>query len=185
MVKKTFLNIAFLSLCSMFALSLTSCDDDDDQGILCNPKKVEIVEGASADVKLSGGTEAYTAKSSDEKVATVKVDKSTLSIMGVKAGKTNILITDAKKQTATLAVTVKGTPLEFDKSTVSVATGKTDVVTVKSGTAPYAAVSANTKIATATVSDKQVTIKGIKAGKTTVTIYDKDKKTGTVIVTVK
>ena len=41
------------------------------------------------------------------------------------------------------------------------------------------------KIATATVKDSKIMIKGIKAGTTTVSVLDKNKLAGTVVVTVK
>lgn len=46
------------------------------------------------------------------------------------------------------------------------------------------AASKDDKIATATVKDAKLTIKGVKVGSTTITITDKNKKTATVVVTV-
>ena len=43
----------------------------------------------------------------------------------------------------------------------------------------------DTKIATATVKDGKIIIKGVKAGSTSVTVTDKNKKTGTISITVK
>ena len=43
----------------------------------------------------------------------------------------------------------------------------------------------DTKIATVTIKDRKIIIKGVKAGSTSVTVTDKDKKAGTISVTVK
>ncbi len=63
---------------------------------------------------------------------------------------------------------------------------KEAVVTVSGGTAPYAAESKDAAVASAIVNDDKITVKGLKAGTTTITVTDKDKKnSGTVTVTVK
>ena len=67
--------------------------------------------------------------------------------------------------------------LDFDKKSISVTAGKEETVTVKGGSAPFTA--------TATIKDGKIIIKGVKAGSTSVTVTDKDKKAGTISVTVK
>ena len=57
-------------------------------------------------------------------------------------------------------------------------------VNISGGTTPYTAASKDDKIATTTVKDAKLTIKGVKVGSTTITITDKNKKTATVVVTV-
>ena len=71
----------------------------------------------------------------------------------------------------------------MDKAKTSIAVGKEDVVNISGGTTPYTAASKDDKIATATVKDAKLTIKGVKVGSTTITITDKNKKTATVVVT--
>lgn len=108
MKKSKFFKFAAATLCAAFAMmTVTSCSDDDDsKSIKCNPSKVEVVAGATAKVALAGGTEAYTAKSTDEKIATVAVNKSTLTVTGVAEGKATITVTDAQKLTTSIPVTV-------------------------------------------------------------------------------
>lgn len=86
--------------------------------------------------------------------------------------------------------TVKETPktpkgLDFDKQSITVSVGKDGIVTVKGGAQPYSAVAKDVNIATVSVKENKVNIRGVKAGKTTITVTDKDKKTGTINVTVK
>lgn len=179
------------------ALTLASCSDDDDDNkgsiLKFSPDKVEVVIAKTATVTVSGGASPYTAASSDDKTATVKVDKSTLTITGVKSGTATITVTDKNKITGKITVTVKeATANELDlskkdaKVDVSVNVGKEDVVTIKGGVSPYTAESKDASIATATVKDDKVTVKGVKAGTTTITVADKDKKnSGTISVTIK
>ena len=75
--------------------------------------------------------------------------------------------------------------LTFDKKEIEVKATESAVVTIKSGVAPYTAEVKDKTIATATVEADKVTVKGVKAGTTTITVTDKDKKTGTISVTIK
>ena len=71
------------------------------------------------------------------------------------------------------------------KTSLNIAVGKEDVVNIKTGQAPYTVNVKDNKIATATVKDAKITIKGVKAGTTTVNVLDKNKLAGTITVTVK
>lgn len=168
----------------------SSCgdDDDDNKGLRFNPGKAEVEVGKAATVIVSAGTKPYTAATSDSKIATAKVSADTVSITGVAKGTAIITVTDKNKIVGTLSVTVKEASkgLSFDKKTLEVAVSKEDIVTITGGTAPYATEVKDASIATATIKDAKVTIKGVKAGSTTITVTDKDKKnSGTISVTVK
>ena len=72
------------------------------------PSAITIAAGPSGAVSYSigGGTPVYTAKSSNVSVAAVTVDGTTLNISGVAAGAAQIIVSDAKAVTVTIAVTV-------------------------------------------------------------------------------
>ena len=146
--------------------------------------KVEVIPMGTANVTIANGTQPFTVKSSDMKLATVTVDKNTLTVTGFKEGKGTIMVTDKNKVMGTLPFTVVA-PLSFDKSMVEVEATTEVMVMVKSGTKPYTVMVKDPGTATATVKDDKVTIKGVKKGSTMVTVLDKTKKAGIISVTVK
>ena len=178
-----FLKFTTSIVCAVLAIALASCSDDDDKNsvIKFNPPTVSVMVGNTQNV--AGGQGAYTAKSSDEKIATVTVDKTTITVKGVKAGKATILVKDSKNVMGSLRVTVID-GIIVDKVKTSVAVGKEEMITISGGTTPYTAKSQDNKIAMASIKDAKLTIKGVKVGNTTITITDKNKKTAKVNVTV-
>ncbi|RNC67042.1 pilus assembly protein N-terminal domain-containing protein [Proteiniphilum sp. X52] len=187
---KKFTRISSLACLLLAALTFTlaSCDKDDNdkKNLKFSPSdKVGVVVGSTATVTVSGGTSPYAAAPSDTKIATTTVDKSTITIKGVAKGTATVVVTDKDKNSGKITVTVKE-GLSFDKTSVEVEANKETVVNITGGTAPYAAETKDATIASATIDGNKITVKGLKAGKTTITVTDKDKKNiGTVSVTVK
>ena len=159
-----------MAIACLGSVIFTSCSKDDNGAaplLKFSAAKAELAPGASTQVTINNGTQPFTAKSTDEKVATVQVDKNKLTIKGIKDGPASIIVTDKNKMTGSVVVKV-ATPLTFDKATTTIQVNKEDVVTIKTGTAPYSAQVKDNKIATASVKDAKITIKGVKAGTTTV-----------------
>lgn len=74
--------------------------------------------------------------------------------------------------------------LTLEKSETSVDQGTTVTVKITQGNGDYKVNSASDAIATASISGDVITVSGVAAGETTVTVTDKDKKTATLKVTV-
>ena len=177
------IKFAALTVCAAFAMVFASCDDDNDPSIKFNPSVATVTVDETQKVLMGGGDGTYTAKSSDEKTATVTVTKDTVFVKGVKAGQTTIVVTDSKNVTGTLNVKVVDV-LALAKTETSLAVGKSEEVKISGGTSPYTATSADTKVAMVAVKDAQLTVTGVAAGSTTITVTDKNKKTVTLKVTV-
>ena len=185
-MKSVFKTMVMAALC-LGTVTLASCSDDNgdkNTGLKFSTTKVNVAPSASANVTIGNGTQPFTVKSTDEKVATAKINKNILTVTGVKEGKASITVTDKNKHFGTISVNVV-TPLAFDKTSVNIAVGKMEDVNIKTGKAPYMVTSKDPKIATATVKDTKISIKGVKAGTTTVNVLDKNKLAGTITVTVK
>jgi predicted regulator of Ras-like GTPase activity (Roadblock/LC7/MglB family) len=191
---KNFTGVLCASLMVMsLAFAFSSCSNDDDNnnttGVFTfSSNSVEVITGKTATVSVSGGTAPYTVSTGDAKIATAQIDKSNITVTGVKDGSTSLIVTDKNKNVGKIFIVVKNAAasLTFDKSSVSIAKDKEDVVTVSGGTVPYTATVKDAAIATATVKDAKVTVKGLKAGTTTITVADKDKKySGVISVTIK
>lgn len=74
--------------------------------------------------------------------------------------------------------------LTVTPSSVSVKVAENATVKIGGGTAPYSVTEADKTIATATVTKNEVKVTGVKEGQTTLTVSDKNKVKGTIIVKV-
>lgn len=191
MKKTNILSFTIALLSCMFAMTFTSCDNDDDDAVVSTLKFDPTVASVEVDsilsVKISGGIAPYTVASNDSTVAiaTAAADSSSLTITGMKAGTTQIVVVDKNNLMGKLQVIVKDSELNFDNKTLEINTGSQSTVTVSNGTAPYTVEVADESIATATVKDNEITVTGVKAGTTNITVTDNNKVSGTVSVTVK
>ncbi len=182
---------SILAVCALLlAVVAASCSNDDGNSVTLrfNPSSVSVFVGGSSDVKVSGGSAKYMVKSGDETIAKASVKDSTITVNGVKAGKTMLLVTDtAYKVSKVLSVTVidKASALLFDKTSVSEKVGVKTEIVVKNGAAPFTATSSDEKIATATVSGSTVTVNAVAVGTATIKVCDKNGLSGTISVTVK
>ena len=186
---KSFISSVVMAALCLGSFVFTSCDKNDNKTpdpLTFSVTKAEVEVSKTVEVTVKNGTQPFTVKSSDEKIATVAVDKEKITVTGVAAGTATISVTDNNKALGSFTVEVKAAAekLEFDKAEVTVGVEKEEVVTVKSGTAPYTVKVSDEAVATATVSESAITVKGVKAGTATVTVTDKDGKTGEISVKV-
>lgn len=187
-MKSFFSTVVTAALC-LGSFAFVSCDKNSNKTpdpLTFSVTKAEVEVGKTVEVTVKNGKQPFTVKSSGEKVATVKVEKEKITVTGVAAGTATISVTDNAKAIGSFTVEVKAAAekLEFDKAGVTVGVEKEETVTVKSGTAPYTVKVTDDAVATASVSEAAITVKGVKAGTTTLTVTDKDGKTGEVAIKV-
>ncbi len=141
--------------------------------LVIDKSAVEVEIGKTATVKILSGSGNYSVESNNTGIATATLSGTVVTITGIAIGNTTVTIKDnATNQTKTVAVTVTHPNLAIDRSEVEVEKGITAIVNILAGSGNYSVSSSNTTIATATLSGTVVTITGIAAGNTTVTIKD-------------
>jgi hypothetical protein len=158
--------------------------------------------GARVDYLIHGGTPPYTVISTSTGVATVSPSTVLTNGAGFTAtthsafcpGTATFNIVDATGRVITATLENKaGTEavpepvtvaLFVTSTTVTVAAGDTRTVIIGGGTAPYYVSSNDTSIATASVAGATLTITGVAAGSTTVTVTDSKGAAKTISVTV-
>jgi hypothetical protein len=154
---------------------------------------VSVNAAASTNVSLkyanNDGDTIKNVKSSNENVATASVKNGKVVVTGVKKGTATITVTSKAGATATVNVTVNA-KITLNKSSVTVKKKKsTTAVKIKTKTVSAdqiaSAKSSKTSVATVSVKDGKLTIKGKKKGNATVTVTSEYGATATVKVTVK
>ena len=123
------------------------------------------------------GTPEYSAVSANANIATATVDKAgKITVTGVAAGETTVKVAvklgDKANASLDLKVTVTAQlAITLDKTAVTTyPNAETTINATVSGSGTITAVSSDANTATASVKDKVITIKGLKAGSATVTV---------------
>jgi len=102
------MNKKFIYLLLAFSLSLfafTACSDDDDD-LRLEQNEVSVFLSETATVKITSGNGDYKVTPVDATIATATVSGNTITVTGVKAGETNVTITDKENKSTILKVTV-------------------------------------------------------------------------------
>ena len=177
---------------------LTACEAKIDAiknpTVTLDSAEVSVVENqSSAAIAVkeanNSGDQIKEAKSSDEKVAQAEVKDGKLTVKGLTAGTATVTVTTLSGATATVKVTVVKPVISLNYTTYTLAAKRsTAAIKIKKanikGDAIKAAKSSNTKVATVTVKNGKLTVKGLKAGKVTVTVATTKGATAKVKVTV-
>ena len=144
-----------------------------------DPASVSVAVGKeiTSQVKVSNNAQAtYSVVPKDVKIATASVDSNgKITVTGVAAGNTTIVVnvtTGSETKALDLAVKVIAQmAITLDKTAVTTyPNAETTINATISGSGTITAVSSDTNLATVSVKDKAITIKGVKAGSVTVTV---------------
>lgn len=145
---------------------------------------VTVYVGKTYPVEINGGTGSYTIQSSNESVVTAQFQDGNAMITGVGVGSATVTVTDEiTGQKDSFYVHAIIAPVELSTREVPVVVGNTEKVSIiSSGT--FTVRSSDESIATATISDKNVVIKGVSEGKVTLTVTNTStQKSETIVVT--
>ncbi|MDO4782958.1 MAG: SUMF1/EgtB/PvdO family nonheme iron enzyme [Capnocytophaga felis] len=125
------------------------------------------------------GSGQYVIKSSDEAIAKATLSGDKITVKSGKAGSATISVTDAKTGKASDVKIVVIADVSLSKREVILERGKENQeVVVNSGSGEYTVSSANSNVATASISEGKLIIRGVSQGTTQVSV--KDTKTGKV-----
>ncbi|WP_199873150.1 pilus assembly protein N-terminal domain-containing protein [Ideonella sp. A 288] len=130
-------------------------------------------------VQVTGARGSLRASSGNKSVATVSVKNSedsgaTLEIVGKAMGSTTVTVKDRNDQRVVLAVTVtKAAFLTVTPSSLTLTAGSNATLTAGNVSGSLSARTANSNVATVSVSDKVITVRGRAAGTTIVTVKDR------------
>ena len=175
--------IAWVAMC-LFAIA-----GQASAALTLSPTAISVPAGMYGIVKITGAGGEIQAESMNTAVVTVSLSdvtttSATLNVIGRAAGSATVNVRDARTENIRLPVTVTpATTMSVSPSSISVAVGATAGITASKFSGTVSATSGNTGIATLSVSSNVVTVKGIAAGSTVVTVKD-GKTTVTVPVTV-
>ena len=141
------------------------------------PSDLTVALGASRTFTLGGGQTPYTASTSNSSVALANLQGNVLTLGGVGAGSATVTLRDAAGTTQTLAVTVaagQALTVNVPSTTLTLGVGASSAQTyqIKGGVPPYSASSSTPSVASASVTGSNVTVTGLAAGVTTISVFD-------------
>lgn len=144
------------------------------------PNPVYIVNGESRSYEITGGSQPYTATSTDLTVATTSVSGSTLSITAVGGGKTTITVSDRDSKANPIVVNVGSSTAFFINAPkdVTLQVGTSQTYLLSGGTTPYQVSSSNTSVALGSIAGTTLTVSAFKAGDAELQLKD---ATGTAL----
>ena len=149
------------------------------------PTSVNVAIAAAPEYVIGGGTEPYSATSSNASVARVSLSGRTLTVTGISAGSASVVVRDVAGATVAVAVTVPtGVLYTTAPSSITVAVGEGPGYSIGGGNGSYTATTSNASVATVAVLNSNLTINAISAGSASVVVRDSSNATVTISVTV-
>ena len=186
---KSFIQKFGLTVAAMVVIIFTGCGEKEKDPVFptFSPEIVSVTEGSSTSASILTGVEPFTVSSASETTATARIDGKTITITGVSEGTVSLTVTGGDGGSSKLAVSVVKKVVNaptLSTMAMDVEIDASATVTVSGGTAPFTVTSSDTRIATVTVSDRTVSVKGINGGTTLITVKGSDDATATFAVTV-
>ncbi len=141
--------------------------------------------GAFQTFSIFGGSAPYSVSSANTAIATASVGGTNLTITGFAAGSTTVTVRDNAGSVVPINVNVVNPVAISGSGSTSIKVGATQTFTVSSGATPYI-VGGNTDpgVASATISGATLTVTGLTAGTSIVTVTDNVGSRAQLVVTV-
>ena len=149
--------------------------DKDTKPPVLTPSEVTLAELEETAIAVTGGKEPYHVSGGNASIASVTVHGNAIDVKALKTGTSIVTVMGDDGATAELTITVtpNGAPV-LTPSTVELHEGEVTTVEISDGLAPYRLLGGNALVASVTVNFNTITIKGIKAGDTYVSVTGND-----------
>jgi hypothetical protein len=149
---------------------------------------VSIGNSSAQTYQVGGGVGPYAVGNSNPSVLSAALTGTSLTLTGLGAGSANLVILDSAGSALSISVTVSAPPtvdlFTTAAPSVTLPNGALATYAIGGGTGPYTATSANTNVATVSLTPTALTIAGGVSGATTVTLRDSAGHSVSVAVTV-
>lgn len=146
------------------------------------PSQITIAAGTTSTYTIGGGGGtagfvSYKASSSNEEVATVKVDKTSLIVTGRTGGTASIQVVDSAGSNVIINVTVPTSTVSnlaiAAPSAVALVPGNTVQYKINGGVGPFTAVASNPNVVAVAVGADSLSVTAANPGTSTVVVYDR------------
>lgn len=168
-----------LGLISIGLVGTISCSKDDNKqveqpvkNLTIDKSEVGLLVGISEIVSITDGNGGYSVKSSDESKVTASVKANQVTIEAKAEGQATVTITDSKEKSVVIKVNVSD--FIVSATEVNIISGRSENVTIKSGSGNYGEKSENEDVATAEIiNNNEVKITAKNIGTTRIIVTDK------------
>ncbi|MDO5105136.1 SUMF1/EgtB/PvdO family nonheme iron enzyme [Capnocytophaga sp.] len=149
-------------------------------------KEIATKLNATEVVTILAGSGQYIVKSSDEAIVKPTLSANKVSLTTLKSGEAIITITDTKTKNVSDVKVIVYADISVSKNQIQLESGKINTeISITSGSGQYTATSNNQNIATVSLAQGKLTIKGIAHGTAKIVVKDsKTEKTAEIQVTV-
>lgn len=146
------------------------------------PNQVSLAAGTTSTYTIGGGGGAagfvnYKASSSNEQVATVKVDKTNLIVTAHTGGTAAIQVVDSAGANVVINVTVPTNPVSglavAAPASVTLIPGNTAQYKINGGIGPFTAVASNPNVVAVSTGNDTLSVTAANPGTSTIVVYDR------------
>lgn len=187
-MKRNLLYLAGLLLAATTIFS--GCNDDDPSYQELVPNTQELIinfdETPEGSIQMLQGSGNYKVISSNEEVATAVAEGNTIKVTALKAGSTNLTVTDwAKKSTSIKVIVDQLSELVLSVTSAKMYPGESTEVDIYTGNRGYKVTVDNESVAKATVDEEgHIRVESLMPGAATVTVTDRLNKSAELSVNV-
>ena len=156
------------------SLILFSCNKEEEKPqateLALSTETIALAPEQTATVDITSGSGQYTVVSENPAIATAVLQENKVSLTAVAKGQTHITVTDTQTQQLK-RITLTVAQLSVSEATQYVGINATTTLTL-TGSGHYQSSSDKPEVATATIQDNTLTLKGLAAGRATITVKD-------------